>query len=209
MEQEQPTRAELIEELAVLRREIEDLKPQSARTEQAEDEYTRFFDQSLDLLCIAGFDGYFKRLNPQWTTQLGWTLEELEAKPFLEFVHPDDREATLAQVDLLNKGAEIVLFENRYRHKDGSYRWLRWNARPVPERQQIYASARDVTRQKRLEREVLEIVDQEKERLGRELHDGLCQTLAGIAALSSTLSRKLARGPNPPRLLTPARSTHC
>jgi PAS domain S-box-containing protein len=195
MEQEQATRAELIEELDVLRREVEDLNSLSARAEQSEDEYACFFDQSLDLLCIAGFDGYFKRLNPRWTTQLGWTLEELEAEPFLDFVHPDDREATLAQIDVLNKGAEIVLFENRYRHKDGSYRWLRWNARPVPERQRIYASVSDITRQKRLEREVLEIADHEKERLGLELHDGLCQTLAGIAALSSTLSRKLARGP--------------
>ncbi len=195
MEQEQPTRAELIEDLDASRRENENLKLQSARMERAEDEYTRFFDQSLDLLCIAGFDGYFKHLNPQWTTLLGWTPEELQAKPFIEFVHPEDREATLAQVGLLNKSAEVVLFENRYRHKNGSYRWLRWNSRPVPERQQIYANARDVTRQKRLEREVLEIVDQEKERLGRELHDGLCQTLAGIAALTATLSRKLARGP--------------
>jgi len=156
-----------------------------------EDELAQFFVQSLDLLCIAGFDGYFKRLNPRWTTQLGWTLEELETRPFLDFVHPDDRKATLAQIDARNMGTEIILFENRYRHKDGSYRWLQWDARTDPERQQIYASARDVTRQKRLEREVLEIVDHEKERLGRELHDGLCQTLAGIAALSSTLSRKL------------------
>ena len=192
MEQEQTTSAERIDELAALRGKVDELKLKPTRMEQAGDEYTGFFDQSLDLLCIAGFDGYFKRLNPRWTTQLGWTLEELEAKPFLDFVHPDDRAATLAQVDVRDMGTEIVLFENRYRHKDGSYRWLRWNARSVPECQLIYASARDVTRQKRLEREVLEIVDLEKERLGRELHDGLCQTLAGIAALASTLSRKLA-----------------
>ena len=120
--------------------------------EQAVDEYTRFFDQSLDLLCIAGFDGYFKRLNPRWTTQLGWTREELEARPCRDCGHPEDREATLAQIDALNMSTEIVLFENRYRHKDGSSRWLQWNARAVPEHQRIYASARDVTRQKRLER---------------------------------------------------------
>ena len=171
MEQDQPTRADLIEELDASAQEVEEQKLQSARVEQAKDEYTRFFDQSLDLLCIAGFDGYFKRLNPRWTTQLGWTPEELEARPFLDFIHPDDREATLAQIDARNNGADIIQFENRYRHRDGSYRWLQWDARPVPEHQRIYASARDVTRQKRLEREVLEIVDQEKERLGRELHD--------------------------------------
>ena len=182
-----------IEELVALRQEIEELKLMSARTEQAEEEYARFFDQSLEMLCMVGFDGYFKRLNPVWATQLGWSLEELAARPFLDFVHPDDQKATLAQMDGLDEGAEIILFENRYRHKDGSYRWLRWNARPVLETQRIFASARDVTHQKRQEREILEIMDKEKDQLGRELHDGLCQTLAGIAALSSTLAIKLAR----------------
>jgi PAS domain S-box-containing protein len=194
MEQELTTMAGLTEELAALRQEVDDLKLMSARTKHAEEEYARFFAQSLELLCIVGFDGYFKRMNPMWATQLGWTLEELGARPFLDFVHPDDHADTLAQVDALNKGKGIIRLENRYRHKDGSYRWLRWNARSVADPLRIFASARDVTRQKRLEREILEIIDQERDRLGRDLHDGLCQTLAGIAALSSTLSRRLARG---------------
>lgn len=157
-----------------------------------DDELSHFFTESLDLLCIAGMDGYFMRLNPAWTRRLGWPLEELEGRPFHEFVHPDDLESTLEEVTRLDHGEEAVRFENRYRHRDGSYRWLRWNARPVPGRQRIYAIARDVTRQKRLEKEILEIADREKERLSQELHDGLCQNLAGIAALSSTLSRMLA-----------------
>lgn len=161
------------------------------QTKWAEDELARFFSQSLDLLCIADFDGYFKRLNPKWITTLGWTLEELQASPFLDFVHPDDCESTQVRIDALNKGSEVILFENRYRHKDGSYRWLRWNARSEPKLQRIYANARDVTSQKQLEREVLDIGDLEQERLGRELHDGLCQTLAGISALSSMLSKRL------------------
>jgi PAS domain S-box-containing protein len=156
------------------------------------DELAHFFTESLDLLCIAGLDGHFQRLNPAWMKRLGWTLEELEGRPFHDFVHPDDREATLAEVARLGDGAETIRFENRYRHRDGSFRWLRWNARPVQGRQRIYAIARDVTRQKRLEREILEIADREKERLSQELHDGLCQNLAGIAALSSTLSRRMA-----------------
>jgi len=150
-----------------------------------------FFTWSPDLLCVAGFDGYFKRVNPAWTTHLGWTPAVLRATPFLDFVHPDDRDATQQQVVKLAGGADIIFFENRYRHQDGSYRWLQWSARPVP-RHLICATARDVTRQKQLELEVLEIADREQERLGRELHDGLCQTLAGIAALSATLSRRLA-----------------
>jgi PAS domain S-box-containing protein len=163
-----------------------------APARQAEDEFARFFAQSLDLLCIAGLDGYFKYLNPAWMGALGWTLEELKARPFLDWVHPDDRAATQAEVGKLAKSAEVILFENRYRHQDGSFRWLQWNARHVPQRQEIYVTARDVTRQKWLEREILEVLDQERERFGRELHDGLCQSLAGIAALSTTLANRLA-----------------
>jgi PAS domain S-box-containing protein len=164
----------------------------SAGAERVQDDLAFFFEQSLDLLCVAGFDGYFKRLNPTWTTCLGWTAQDLAARPFLDFVHPDDREATTVEVAELAAGAPAILFENRYRHRDGSYHWLEWNARSAPARRLIYATARDVTRQKLLEREILEIADREKERLGRELHDGLCQSLAGIAALSSALSRRLA-----------------
>ncbi len=137
------------------------------------------------------------RLNPAWKRTLGWTLEEFQARPFLDFVHPDDRQATLAQVGVLAGGAPTIAFENRYRCKDGPYRWLQWNARSLPDRRLIYATARDVTDQKRMEREILDVGDREKERLGRELHDGLCQNLAGIAALSAALSRKLAAGSEP------------
>lgn len=84
-----------------------------------------FFAQSLDLLCIARFDNYFKALNPTWTQQLGWTLEELEARPIIDLVHADDRAATRAQVTAIARGQEPRLFENRFRHRDGSYRWLR------------------------------------------------------------------------------------
>jgi len=162
------------------------------RAQQAEEDLAHFFEQSFDLHCVAGLDGYFKRLNPAWTNRFGWTIEELTASPYLDFVHPDDREATTAQVERLAAGAPTILFENRYRHRDGSYRWLQWNARAATGRPFVYATARDVTRKKWLERQIIEIADREKERLGRELHDGLCQSLAGVAALSSTLSKNLA-----------------
>ena len=162
-----------------------------------DDELAHFFTQSLDLLCIAGFDNYFKVLNPAWTHRLGWTLQELKARPILDLVHADDRAATRAQVTAIARGQEPRLFENRFRHRDGSYRWLRWNVRPVPGRARIYAIARDITQQIRLESEIVAIADQEKERMGRELHDGLCQNLAGIAALSATLSRRLAAHADP------------
>src|SRR5436305_3169324 len=167
---------------------------QSLATGQpAEAELAPFFEQSFDLHCVAGLDGYFTRLNSAWVAALGWTLEELQSLPSVTFIHVDDREATLRETAKLCQGAGTLRFENRYACKDGSYRWLEWNARSVVDRGEIYATARDVTDRKRFEREILEILDREQERLGRELHDGLCQTLAGISALSSTLARKLAR----------------
>lgn len=169
------------------------MKPVYSLSSKDKVEFALFFAKSLDLLCIADFDGYFKQLNPAWTTRLGWTLEDLYAHNFLDFIHPDDRAASLTEIDCLANGADRNFFENRYRHRDGSYRWLRWNALTVPGDQHIYASARDVTRQHRLEREVVKISDREKAHLGRELHDGLCQTLAGIAALGSTLSKRLSK----------------
>lgn len=163
-----------------------------SRADQSGHELAHFFEQSLDLLCVAGLDGYLKRVNPAWTIVLGWSLEELTKRPFLEFVHPDDRAATTAEMDRLGAGTPATLFENRYLHRNGSYKWLQWNARPAPGGGLIFASAREITRQKSLEREILRIADREKEHLGRELHDGVCQSLAGIAALSSTLARNLA-----------------
>jgi PAS domain S-box-containing protein len=149
--------------------------------------------QACGMLCVASMDGYFKQLNPAWAVRLGWTLEELQARPFVDFVHPHDRAATLAELAKLNAGAETIAFENRYIHRDGTYRWLHWTAKPVPGRPLVQAAARDVTDQRRLEKEIVEISDREKDRLGRDLHDGLCQNLAGIAALSTTLGRQLAQ----------------
>lgn len=165
--------------------------------EPAEEPWGGFFDLSLDLLCVAGLDGYFRQLNSAWTLDLGWTIEELKALPYLDFVHPDDRAATQAEVSTLAEGGSTILFENRFRCRDGSYRWLQWNARTMPGRQEIYAVGRDITHLQWLKQETLRIGDRERARLGRDLHDGLCQTLAGIAALSTTLSRTLAAHANP------------
>src|SRR6266568_9582483 len=107
------------------------------------------FDLSLDLFCIAGFDGFFKLLNPAWEKTLGFTIGELLAQPYIEFIHPDDREATIAEGRKLAAGRQVISFENRYRSKDGSYRWLRWSATPAADRQFVYATARDVTDRKR------------------------------------------------------------
>ncbi len=114
----------------------------------AEQERDQFFQLPLEMLCIAGFDGYFKQLNPIWEETTGWTLAELKAIPFIEFVHPEDRESTVTEAQKLAQGIDTVYFENRYHCKDGSYKWLLWTSRTQPEQQLIYAVARDITDRK-------------------------------------------------------------
>jgi PAS domain S-box-containing protein len=115
---------------------------------RAEENLERFFTLSLDLLCIAGFDGYFKRVNPAWERVLGYTPEELLARPYVDFVHPDDRNPTTTAADKLGIGGNVITFENRYIAKDGTYRWLQWNAVSLSSDQMIYAAARDITERK-------------------------------------------------------------
>jgi len=113
------------------------------------EELERYFTVSLDLLCIADHDGHFIRLNPEWEKVLGYTTQELEGRLFLDFVHPDDLEETRAALSKLRAGEQALGFENRYRHKDGSYRWIEW--RSQPQGNQIYAVARDITERKQME----------------------------------------------------------
>lgn len=112
---------------------------------EAEEDRDSLFTLSQDLVAVAGFDGCFKRLNPAWERTLGHPPGDLVGAPFLSFVHPDDREATQAQANRLTQAHDAVSFENRYRCRDGSYRWLRWNATPSVEQQLIYAIVRDIT----------------------------------------------------------------
>ena len=112
-----------------------------------------FFTMSQDLLCVAGFDGYFKRVNGSWTRVLGYTPEELLAEPHVNLVHLEDRAATIAQLTSLRAGGLMNSFENRYRCKDGSYKWLLWTAIAKPDEEIIYAVARDNTDRKLIEQQ--------------------------------------------------------
>lgn len=125
-----------------------ELDKEVADRREAERELDQFFTLVPYMLCIAGFDGYFKRINAAWESTLGVSSECLLAEPFTKFVHPDDLIATEGVVQDQRKGIGVYSFENRYRARDGSYRWLRWNALPSPERQLIFAAARDVTAEK-------------------------------------------------------------
>lgn len=102
-----------------------------------------FFNINLEMLAIAGIDGYFKLLNPVWTQTLGWSIEELTAEPFIAFVHPEDKKNTLREAQHLIDGHRLVSFRNRYRCKDGSYKWFLWSSTVVGE--YYYAVARDIT----------------------------------------------------------------
>jgi PAS domain S-box-containing protein len=142
--------AELLEMLGAIGSQI----GQFMERRRAEEELNRFFGLSLDLLCIAGFDGYFKRLNPSWERVLGHSLEALCAVPYLEFVHPDDHAATDSRAEAVAGGLNLLHFENRFRHVDGSYRWLAWTAVPYVDERIIYAAGRDITESKRYAREI-------------------------------------------------------
>ena len=108
------------------------------------DELDRFFRLNIDMLCIADNDGRFLRLNQAWQAVLGWPLDELEGKDYLNLVHPEDHPGTLAAMAALREQKEVVDFVNRYRCKDGSYRFIEWRTAPAGNGR-VYAAARDVT----------------------------------------------------------------
>ena len=124
-----------------------------ART-RLEEETAAWFEQDIDLHCIASPDGRFVRVNESFVRTLGYTKSDLLARPFLDFVHEEDRERTIAEtVMLAERRGDSVGFENRYRASDGSFHWLRWSATTVADGR-IYASARDVTREKVMQRQL-------------------------------------------------------
>jgi PAS domain S-box-containing protein len=139
----------------------------------------RFFDLSIDMLCVLHFGGYFLRLNAAWESTLGFTRDELMSRPFIEFVHPGDRERTLALNRDVRAGGQARLFENRYFCSDGSFRWLLWNSTRDEARQVIYGVARDITERKRAE--------EERERLVAELQASQSEvrTLRGFLPICS------------------------
>ena len=121
----------------------------------------RFFEVGAEMLVIAGFDGYFKWVSPVWERTLGWPAQELMADPWIYFVHPDDIAATRAEGEKLFHGEDTVRFENRYRCKDGSYRWIAWKVKTFPNEQLLYGGASDITARK--------LVEEEREALLRTL----------------------------------------
>jgi PAS domain S-box-containing protein len=128
------------------------------------EELDRFFTVALDLLCIADTNGVFRRVNKAWETILGYRIEDLEGKRFFDFIHHDDLDATIQAVSRLAQSKDVLNFVNRYRCKNGSYRWIEWRSTPVGPL--IYAAARDITERKKAEEELRHAV-QEAQRANR------------------------------------------
>ncbi len=150
----QQTKQELQQQLALRERVEDELVRAKREAEEASSGLGPFFQVALDMLCIAGMDGYFKRINPAFCTTLGYTEKEMLGQPFLDFVHPEDRPKTVAAVAQLEAGQNLVNFINRYQHQDGSYRWIEWTAAPNATKSAIYAAARNITQRIHIEDEL-------------------------------------------------------
>jgi len=120
---------------------------QAAGRTRVENESVRWLEMSHDLIGTAGLDGYFTRVNPAWERCLGYSAQEITEQPYVELVHPDDLASTIAAAGSLAEGpSEIVDFENRYRHKNGGWRWILWSA--CSDGEQIYVAGKDITDRK-------------------------------------------------------------
>jgi PAS domain S-box-containing protein len=146
-EGELDARAEIVnqDEIGLFARTFNEMADELERQMKLLREFHTFFDVSLDMMCIAGTDGYFKRVNPAFERTLGWTAEELVQRPFTELVHPEDVDATNREVAKLAQGIPTISFENRFRCADGTYKHLLWTSHPDAQTGTLYAIARDIT----------------------------------------------------------------
>jgi PAS domain S-box-containing protein len=150
-------RSTVRKQTAQIRHDLDMIQATEEALREKSEELEKFFSNALDLLSITDKDGHFRRLNREWEKTLGYPLDALEGQRFLDFVHPEDMAATLAAISNLGVQQEVLNFTNRYRRRDGSYRWIEW--RSFSAGQRIYAAARDVTEHKRAEAALRESED--------------------------------------------------
>jgi PAS domain S-box-containing protein len=176
--------------------------------ERMQEQLDSFFNRSLDMHCLAGFDGFLKRVNPAWTRTLGYEMDELLTRPLIELVHPEDRPLFLENLAKLGQGGDLTGVEVRCLCKDGSTKWTLWSATPLPSQHLVIATSRDITERRRSEAavaqseehyrdlfhqayqmqenlrrmtdRVLKIQEHERTRISRDLHDEVGQALTAI-----------------------------
>lgn len=119
------------------------------------DKLEKLFNLSIDMICVAGTDGYFKKTNPAFQTTLGWSLDELKEKPFFDYIHPDDVNATANEIEKLSKGFKTIGFENRFITKEGNYLSIAWVANPDEQTGEIFAIGRNISDKKLWEQKLL------------------------------------------------------
>ena len=193
------------------------------KRERMQEQLDSFFNRSLDMHCLAGFDGFLKRVNPAWTDTLGYEAGELLTRPLIEFVHPDDRPVFLENLARLGQGEDMNAVEVRCLCRDGSSVWTLWNATSLPTQHLVIATSRDITERKRSETavqqseehyrdlfhqayqmqenlrkmsdRVLKIQEHERKRISRDLHDEVGQALTAINMNLAVLRNSLVGGP--------------
>ena len=173
----------------------------AARSKQLLAQRNSLLHLSPDPLCIGDPDGYFRSVNQAMVELLGWSEGELCSRPFLEFVHPDDQARTTVAFRDCSEGRSVVDVENRYRTKDGGWRWLHWKiAPPAAGASWLSAAARDVTSEKWAQEKLRDLAvqlmtaqEEERRRLARELHDDITQRLATLGIELGLLKRTPTR----------------
>lgn len=178
------------------------MRKQNDELRKSKETLQRFFDLTLDFMCIANVNGFFLKISSTFSSVLGYNEKELLGKPFLEFVHPDDVEVTLKEVEKLSRGELTIQFENRYRQINGNYIWLSWNVKPEPESGLLYATARNITESKlaeelyhknlllQKEKEIAERSGQMKEEFLANMSHEIRTPLNAIIGLSGLLLKK-------------------
>lgn len=178
------------------------LKKRNKELDASRNVLQKFFDLSLDFMCIANVQGYFLKISSAFTSVLGYAESELLGKPFLEFVHPEDIQITLTEIEKLAQGKLTIQFENRYRKADGNYIWLSWNTKPDTQTGILYATARNITEHKmaedlfkkntllQKEKEIAERSSKLKEQFLANMSHEMRTPLNSIIGLSNLLLKK-------------------